>query len=207
MDKKVITIIDYGMGNIGSLENMILKVGGMPVITSDYRIIQDAEKLLLPGVGAFDNGINCLQNLKLIDVLNEQVLVKKKPILCICLGMQLITNSSQEGVLKGLGWIDAETVKFDFNNSQSFRIPHMGWNDIFVKGDSTLFRNLPDEPYFYFVHSYHLMCNDISDIAATSIYCYEFVSAIQKNNIFGTQFHPEKSHKYGLKVVENFVNL
>lgn len=200
-------IIDYGMGNIGSLENMIRKAGGTSVVSSDKDIIANAKKLILPGVGSFDNGIKRLQELRMIDLLNKKVLVDKIPILCICLGIQLITKRSEEGNLPGLGWIDAETVRFHFANDQTLKIPHMGWNDIVPKRASFLFNDLPEEPSFYFVHSYHLVCNDMNDVLSTTQYGYEFVSSIEKGNIYATQFHPEKSHKYGLSIMSNFIKV
>ena len=193
------------MGNIGSLENMIKKAGGESIVTSDIKEIEKATKLLLPGVGAFDNGMKNLKELNLINILNEKVLKDKVPILGICLGMQLFTKSSEEGILLGLSWVDARTVKFGFENN-NLKIPHMGWNSIDVKKESKLFNELIN-PEFYFVHSYHLVCNNEKDILATTNYGYDFISSIEKDNICGLQFHPEKSLKYGLKVIENFVKL
>jgi imidazole glycerol-phosphate synthase subunit HisH len=203
----MIAIIDYGMGNTGSLENMIRKVGGECKITSDPKIIHDAEKLVLPGVGSFDNGIELLNNLNLVSILNYKVKEEKVPVLCICLGAQLISNSSEEGKLNGLGWIDAEVIKFRFidGDLKKLRIPHMGWNDVTVIKESLLFENMPVDPSFYFVHSFHLVCNNPGDILTRSVYGYEFVSAIEKENLFATQFHPEKSHKYGMQLIRNFV--
>ena len=201
----VITIIDYGIGNIGSLENMIRKAGGTSIVTSNPEDIKVAKKLILPGVGAFDNGMKNLNNLNLIEILNKKVLEEKIPILGVCLGIQLFTKSSEEGILPGLGWIDARTVKFNFSN-KNLKIPHMGWNSVNIKKESKLFKGLIN-PEFYFVHSYHLVCNDEKDILATTNYGYDFISSIQKNNIFGLQFHPEKSLKSGLKIIENFIGL
>jgi len=201
----VITIIDYGIGNIGSLENIIRKAGGTSIVTSNPEDIKVAKKLILPGVGAFDNGMKNLNNLNLIEILNKKVLEEKIPILGVCLGIQLFTKSSEEGILPGLGWIDARTVKFNFSN-KNLKIPHMGWNSVNIKKESKLFKGLIN-PEFYFVHSYHLVCNDEKDILATTNYGYDFISSIQKNNIFGLQFHPEKSLKSGLKIIENFIGL
>ena len=201
----VITIIDYGIGNIGSLENIIRKAGGTSIVTSNPEDIKVAKKLILPGVGAFDNGMKNLNNLNLIEILNKKVLKEKIPILGVCLGIQLFTKSSEEGILPGLGWIDARTVKFNFSN-KNLKIPHMGWNSVNIKKESKLFKGLIN-PEFYFVHSYHLVCNDEKDILATTNYGYDFISSIQKNNIFGLQFHPEKSLKSGLKIIENFIGL
>jgi glutamine amidotransferase len=205
----MITIIDYGMGNLGSISNMIKKVGGESIITSNINEIMNAEKLILPGVGAFDNGIENLKRMGLIECLNKKVLSEKTPILGICLGMQLFSNKSEEGKLNGLGWINAETIRFVLENKK-LRIPHMGWNQIAIQKESGIFKGFKqtfDEVEFYFVHSYHVVCKDNADIAATCNYGIEFVCSIQKDNIFATQFHPEKSHKYGMKLMKNFVEL
>ena len=194
------------MGNIGSLQNMIKRVGGKSEIADSREKILKSDKLLLPGVGSFDNAINKLSNLNWIDALNKKVLVEKKPILCICLGIQLITESSEEGVLPGLGWLKARTVKFNFTKSE-YKIPHMGWNTIEIKKENKLLINIPDEPRFYFVHSYYVKCMDERDILATTNYVFDFVSAIAHKNIFATQFHPEKSHKYGMCLIKNFIKL
>ena len=203
----MIVIIDYGMGNIGSIMNMIRKAGGESTFTSNPEIIAHATKLILPGVGSFDHGMRNLKESGLIRVMNQKVCEEKIPVLGICLGMQLMSRSSEEGVLPGLGWIDAETVKFRFGNDLDLRIPHMGWNDVTVMHEKPLFQSMPEEPSFYFVHSYHLECRDQYDIACTTQYGYEFASAIIHENIMATQFHPEKSHKFGLQVIRNFVEL
>jgi len=204
----MIVIIDYDMGNIGSLQNMIKKAGGTSTISSNARDIENAEKLILPGVGAFDNGMKNLQKLGLIDVLNKKVVVEKTPILGVCLGMQLLTKSSEEGVLSGLGWLNAKTVKFRLiGDSKKLKLPHMGWNTVIIRKESLLFNGMYEDARFYFVHSYHLVCEDESDILTTTNYGYDFVSAVEKGNIFGAQFHPEKSHKYGLKLIKNFLEL
>lgn len=204
---KLITIIDYGMGNIGSLENMIKKVGSESQISTNIEDIKNAHKLILPGVGCFDNAIRRLNETGIINVLNEKVLQDKVPILCICLGAQLVTQSSEEGDESGLGWVKARTVKFPVDSDSNLKIPHMGWNNVIVKKESRLFKNMYAEPSFYFVHSYHFICDDPSDILTTSIYGYEFASAIEHKNIYATQFHPEKSHKYGIMLMKNFVEL
>ncbi len=202
----MIVIVDYGMGNIGSIANMIKKAGGQSIVTSDVEVIGNAEKLIIPGVGAFDNGIKNLHDSGLIDVLNRKVLDEGVPILGICLGMQLMAKSSEEGVLPGLGWIDANCIKFKFTGANEIlRIPHMGWNEVKIKKKDGIFKNMYDDASFYFVHSYHVRCNNPDDIASTTEYGFEFTSSIHHGNIFATQFHPEKSHKYGLLVMKNFV--
>jgi glutamine amidotransferase len=202
----MIVIIDYGMGNLGSVQNMLRKIGADVLITNDHNKITMAEKLILPGVGSFDNGMRNLIESGLRDLLEEIVLQKKKPLLGICLGMQLLTKSSEEGMLSGLGWIDAVTKRFLFEDSQ-IKIPHMGWNTVDIVNDQGLFSNIYPEPRFYFVHSYCISCFNSSDILTTTFYGYNFVSSFQSGNIMGVQFHPEKSHKFGMKLLKNFVEL
>jgi glutamine amidotransferase len=204
----MIVIIDYNMGNIGSIVNMIKKAGGESIVTSDVEIIKNAKKLILPGVGAFDSGMKNIEDMGLLDVLNEKVLVEKTPILGICLGMQLFCKCSEEGSKAGLSWIDGVCNRFDFSSvGTGLRIPHMGWNSVEVKKSSPLMNNLPEEPAFYFVHSYYVICNNADDVLTTTNYGYEFCSSVNHENIYATQFHPEKSHKYGLAVIKNFVEL
>lgn len=204
----MIIVIDYGMGNLGSIENMLRKIGANVKVSSEPADISAAKKLILPGVGSFDNGMNNLKERGLLDVLNEQVLCQNTPILGICLGMQLFTGSSEEGTQPGLGWIDAKTVRFSFPEEMAhLRVPHMGWNTIEVQQGGSILENLIDEPRFYFVHSYHVRCSSQANVLATTRYGYDFHSAVIKGNIIGTQFHPEKSHKYGLRVLQNFVEL
>lgn len=204
----MIVIIDYNMGNLGSIKNMIRKIGSDAIISSNSNDILNADKLILPGVGAFDNGMKNLDDTGLISILTRKVIVDRTPILGICLGMQLFTEKSEEGALQGLGWINGYTKKFDFLElNTDYKIPHMGWNDTKTVKESLLFSSMHEDPRFYFVHSYHIVCNESSDILTTTDYGYEFTSAIEKNNIYGTQFHPEKSHKYGMKIIKNFVEL
>ena len=198
----MITIIDYGMGNLGSIANMIKKVGGKSLITSDLTEIEKATKLILPGVGSFDNGMKQLKELDLVALLNKKVLEEKTPIMGICLGMQLMTQSSEEGNEEGLGWIDAKTHRFV---SDSLKVPHMGWNIVLEQKNSNLFNKAKDEKRFYFVHSYYVSCNRKEDILSTTSYGYDFVSSFEKENIIGVQFHPEKSHKFGMNLFKNFV--
>ncbi len=198
----MIIVIDYGMGNLGSIANMIKKVGYKCIITSDLEEIKKATKLILPGVGSFDNGMKNLENLGMIEVLNQKVLVEKTPILGICLGMQLMTKSSEEGNLLGLGWIEADTKKFV---SDTLKIPHMGWNTIKHQKNSKLFDESENEKRFYFVHSYCVNCNQEVDILTNTNYIQDFVSSFQKENIIGVQYHPEKSHKFGMSLIKNFV--
>lgn len=204
----MITIIDIGMGNLGSIVNMLEKIKVKAVISSYENDIFKAEKLILPGVGSFDNAMKNLNDMHLISILNSRVNEDKIPILGICLGIQLFTRQSEEGVLPGLGWIDATTVKFKFNGENAkLKVPHMGWNTVNLKRDNSLYCGLLNEPRFYFVHSYHIICNNTQDILSTTHYGYDFVSSIQSGNIYGTQFHPEKSHKFGMKVLQNFAEI
>lgn len=198
----MIAILDYGIGNLRSVYNMFKKVGVESIITSDKQVIQQADKYILPGVGSFGHGINSLRKASFFGAFEIEVLENHKPILGICLGMQLLTNSSQEGQEKGLGWIDAETLKFDLAD-KSLSIPHMGWNKTNPRNRSSIFKNL-EENRFYFVHSYHVVCHAEENILATSNYGVEFTCSIYRDNIYGVQFHPEKSHKFGMQLLKNF---
>jgi imidazole glycerol-phosphate synthase subunit HisH len=200
----MIVIINYGIGNLGSLLNMLKKLNIEAKISQNINDIEGADKLILPGVGSFDQGAQNLKKFELIEILNKQVIVKKTPILGICLGMQLFTKQSEEGNQCGLCWFDAITVKFRFDPQLHLKIPHMGWDSIKMSKNHQLFDNISEESMFYFVHSYHVICNDKSDVLSTTHYGYDFVSSLSKDNIIGVQFHPEKSHKYGMKVLENF---
>jgi len=203
----MIGIIDYGIGNISSIRNMLdyLEIE-CRVITRPEQIAE-VNKLILPGVGSFDNAMYNLKNQGWISPLNDGVIKKKMPILGICLGMQLMTNSSEEGSSSGLGWINAKTLKF--KKTPGFRIPHMGWNTVKVKSKSRLLIGLSEMTYlrFYFVHSFYVSLENGSDEAMSTQYGYEFTSSFAKENIFGVQFHPEKSHKYGMKLLSNFSRL
>lgn len=198
----MIVIIDYGLGNLGSIRNMLKKIGVEAEVTSDHVAIRNAGKLILPGVGSFDNGMSNLRELGLIDVLNKKVIEERVPVLGICLGMQLLTRKSEEGSLRGLGWIDAETIRF--RSSPQYKVPNMGWNYVHAAKQSPLLKDMYDEPRFYFVHSYYVKCNDPKDELLRSDYGITYTSGVEKENILGVQFHPEKSHKYGMKLLQNF---
>jgi glutamine amidotransferase len=200
-----IVIVDYGMGNLGSISNMLKKVGAPAVISADPDTIARADKLILPGIGAFDNGIRNLKARGLLSVLTAHAVERRKPMLGVCLGMQLLTRRSEEGVLPGLGWLDAETVRFKFApEHQTLKIPHMGWNTLTVRQPHQLFADMEDENRFYFVHSYHVACADQSNVLAQTTYGFDFASAVVRNNIMGVQFHPEKSHRFGMQLLKNF---
>jgi len=200
----MIVIIDIGMGNVGSIQSMFDYIRVESMLSKDPDVIRDATKLILPGVGAFDNAMRMLDLTGLIPVLNDVVLKKKVPILGICLGMQLLTKRSEEGVLPGLGWIDAETVRFPKNDG--LRVPHMGWNTVKIEKESKLFEG-EEENRFYFVHSYFVRCNDSRDILTTTHYGFDFSSSVSHENIYGVQFHPEKSHRFGMRMLKKFTEL
>jgi len=203
----MITIIDYKTGNLGSIRNMLKKIRMESVITSNPEEIESASKIILPGVGSFDQGMENLINLNIKDILNKKVLVDKIPVLGICLGMQLMTLKSEEGRLQGLGWIDADTIRFRFDDTAQFKSPHMGWNFIKQHKESRLLRNMVPESRFYFVHSFYVRSNNPSDILTSTEYEKEFTSSYEKENIIGVQFHPEKSHKFGMALLRNFAEL
>lgn len=200
----MIAIVDYGVGNLLSIKNMLKKAGERDVLISrDEEPIRKADKIILPGVGHFDFGMKKLKECPCFDALHEKALVEKVPILGICLGAQLLTNGSEEGIEKGLGWIDADTVHFEVDKTHRLPIPHMGWSDITYR-ESPLFKDMYEEPRFYFVHSYYMRPKRDENILCESVYGHTFASGITHQNINGVQFHPEKSHKFGLKLLENF---
>ena len=201
----MITIIDYNTGNLGSIKNMLKRLGIASLITNDVSKIEQAVKLILPGVGHFDYGMQQLLQSGLIPVLNKKILDEKTPILGICLGVQLFSEKSEEGTEKGLGWIKGKAVAFGKSKLESNqKVPHMGWTNVFDYKKSKLFEKMFDEPRFYFVHSYHLALDNKDDSLVTANYGYEFAAGIEHENILGVQFHPEKSHKFGMKILENF---
>jgi imidazole glycerol-phosphate synthase subunit HisH len=201
-----IVIVDYGMGNLGSIKNMLKYIGVDSVISCDNEQILNASKLILPGVGSFDSAMKNIKKKKILKSLNHKALNDKIPILGICLGMQILTNSSEEGVEKGLGWINAKTIKFNIDTSK-YKIPHMGWNTVDVNHNNLLSIGFTNETRFYFVHSYYVKVeNDINSILKTE-HAIKFDSAINNDNIFGVQFHPEKSHKNGMQLLKNFSNI
>jgi len=201
----MITIVDYGMGNLGSIANMFKKVGASVVVSSDLEAIQKATKLVLPGVGAFDNGMACLEERGLVPLLHRRVLEDRVPILGLCLGFQLFTRRSEEGNRPGLGWINGETVRFHFEDDNAhLKIPHMGWNRVEVRKESVLFDHMSVDRRFYFVHSFHVVCADPGAVLSSTTYGYTFVSGVEQENVMGLQFHPEKSHKFGMQLFRNF---
>lgn len=208
----MLVIVDYKMGNLHSVKKKLDRLKVDAVISSDPAVILNATKLILPGVGHFGNAMKNLREMNLLDALNEAVLVKKTPILGICLGMQLMANESRESIRrggesgeKGLGWFDAEVVKFSFEDTLRFKVPHTGWNTISIEKESPIMKDIPENSEFYFVHSYYMKANDSSDVLNYTDYGTRFVSAISKGNIYGFQYHPEKSHDVGMRLLENFV--
>lgn len=200
----MIVIVDYGMGNLKSIANMFKKIGRTSIITADPELIIKAEKLILPGVGAFDEGMKNLNSSGLIPYLEQSVTVEKIPVLGICLGMQLLSRCSEEGHLPGLGWLAAETRRFAFDAEATLKIPHMGWNTVEVKRVNPLLESTEYEQRFYFVHSFHVVCDKPEDVLAESNYGYPFVAAMGRENIFGVQFHPEKSLRFGMALLKRF---
>ena len=198
----MITIIDYGLGNLESIVNMLKKLGHTSKISQNKEDLLNATKLILPGVGSFDTGMNNLNEREYTEVLHKKVIEDKISVLGICLGMQLLANSSEEGIQRGLGWVNARSVKFKNN---SLKVPHMGWNNIKLLKQSNLFD--PEHKFrkYYFVHSYHMICEEDKDVLATFEYGNNFTAMVEKNNIYGAQFHPEKSHKYGMEILNQFV--
>lgn len=204
----MITIIDYGVGNINAFVNVYKRLNVETKIAKTAEDLEGAEKLILPGVGHFDHAMSELIKSGILDKLNELVLVKKVPVIGICVGMQMMANSSDEGSLEGLKWIDATVKKFDETKiKQVTRLPHMGWNDARPVVKSPLFEGLEKDALFYFLHSYYFECNKAEDILAVSDYGEQFTCAAHNENVYGIQFHPEKSHKYGETLLHNFAKL
>ncbi len=200
----MIAIIDYNCGNLGSIHNMLNKIGIENIITNDSNIIREATKIILPGVGSFDTGISNLKKLNLIDVLNEEILVKKKPVLGICLGMQLMCTASEEGTENGLSWIPQVIRDFRKNDEFIGTIPVMGWNYVETTKKNDILND--DESRFYFVHRFYCEKNEF-EIIQSNVNNFIYCAAFNRDNIYGVQFHPEKSHKFGVKILSNFCNL
>jgi imidazole glycerol-phosphate synthase subunit HisH len=202
-----IAIIDTGTGNLRSVYNALYKLNTNPVIANAPKQVLEAEKLILPGVGHFEKAMNNLKSMDLYDTLNEAVLVKKMPILGICLGMQLMARSSEEGKTAGFGWVDNTVIKFKIQNRLKYKVPQAGWNTVTINNSDSLFKKINNRSEFYFLHSYHYETEDATHLLGTTEYEYSFVSAIEMENIFGTQFHPEKSHDAGMQLLHNFISL
>jgi len=201
----MIVIVDYGVGNLGSIKNMFKKAGYKAEPSSDPAVLRGAEKLILPGVGAFDAAMRKFRETGLVSVVGELVLEKKIPVLGLCVGLQLMSKGSEEGTEAGLGWFDAETIRFKFDADHAhLKIPHMGWNEIHICREHPLVTGLDAEARFYFVHSYHVVAKEMEAVLATTEYGVTIHSILGRGNILGAQFHPEKSHKFGLQLLKNF---
>jgi len=196
------------MGNLRSVQKAFEKVGSNAIITNNHEKIKNSDKIVLPGVGSFKDGMKHLQELGLIDILNEEIIQNKKPFLGICLGMQLIASKSYEnGETEGLNWVDAEVIKFDFSSqTKKLKVPHVGWNELIFHNTNTLLNDVTEYSDFYFVHSFHFQTNE-DVVTSYTDYGLNFISSVNKHNIYAFQFHPEKSQTVGLKLIENFVNL
>jgi glutamine amidotransferase len=201
----MIAIVDYGMGNLGSVRNMLKRVGADSTVTSDPAALASASKVILPGVGAFDAAMGRINATGLRDVLERKALVERVPVLGICLGLQLLTRGSEEGAMAGLGWIPSDTRRFP--TLDGLRVPHMGWNIARPAMPSPITRGLDDSARFYFVHSYYVAVDRPEHSILRTTYGIEFDSAVQRENIFGAQFHPEKSHRFGMRLLGNFAAL
>ena len=206
-----VTIVDYNSGNISSVINSFTEVAKGTVnleVTSDYKKIKSSDKVVLPGQGSFKSCIDALNSINgLTDTLNEFVINKKKPLFGICVGLQMFANLGyEETETKGLGWISGKVSKID-NKNGKYKLPHIGWNQINIVKDSKIFKDVENNSHMYFVHSYEFIPEDKNVISATTDYSSKVVCSVEKDNIFGTQFHPEKSDKVGLKIINNFINL
>jgi glutamine amidotransferase len=203
----MLAIVDYGMGNIGSLVNMFKRIGVATTVTAAPGEIARASKLLLPGVGAFDAAMTRIEQGGLLDVLQQKAMVERVPVLGVCLGMQLLTRGSEEGSRPGLGWIPGLARRFRSDPQAPLKVPHMGWNEVSRAASSPLTADLLPDSRFYFVHSYYVRVEDERHSILKTRYGVEFDAAVQRDNVFGAQFHPEKSHKFGLRLLESFARL
>lgn len=204
----MIAIIDYGLGNVMAFANIYKNLDIPFKIAKNKADLKDISKIILPGVGAFDHAMESLQNSGMREVIDELVLEKKVPVIGICVGMQMLAQSSDEGALSGLGWIHAKVKKFDSSTlDKNSPLPHMGWNSINIAHENALFEHIDNEARFYFLHSYYFECHDKQDSVATAFYGDDFTCIVNKENIYGVQFHPEKSHHNGIQLLENFGRL
>lgn len=201
-----IAVVKYGVANLGSIMNMLRRIGASARIVAEPDEVLSAERLILPGVGAFDAGMKALRNRGLVEPIRRRV-SEGVPLLGVCLGMQMLGHSSAEGPGEGLGLLDAHSVRFSFPTTDRLRVPHMGWGRLTSRQTSPLFAGMSEDARFYFVHSYHVVCRDQGDILAGCVYGIEFTAMVKRGNVYGAQFHPEKSHKYGMELLKNFATL
>lgn len=201
-----VAVVDYGMCNLDSVRRALEEAGGRPFVTGDPGELDAADRIVLPGVGAFADAVRNLRDRGLDDALRKQVLDDGVPFLGVCLGMQLLATAGHEGGrTDGLGWVAGEVVRLEPTGAGE-RVPHVGWNEVHTSGASPLFEGIPDRTDFYFVHSFHLRCDDGGDVLATTPYCGSFTSAVARGHVFGVQFHPEKSQRHGIRLLRNFLN-
>lgn len=200
----MVGIINYGLGNLGSIQNMLKVIGEKSIISSDPLELDKCDRYILPGVGAFDAGMKSLNDSGLAEYVRNKAENEKKPILGICLGMQLLGRKSEEGSLDGLGLIPFDNIRFRLENSE-LKVPHMGWDIVEFKQNHSLLNGLSQPQRFYFVHSYHAKCDNEENVLMSCDYGYEFAAAVVKDNVIGVQFHPEKSHDFGMDLLRNFV--
>jgi glutamine amidotransferase len=202
-----LVIINLNTGNLRTVQRKIEKLNTTAIVTNNYEDIKEANKIILPGIGHFGEAMKNLKELNIWDILNEKVLVKQTPTLGICLGMQIMATKSEEGNCEGLNWFNAELIPFHFQDKESFHSPHIGWNTLENIRYSPLLKNISEKDEFYFLHKYHLSNIQPKNSVAYTCYEYNFTSVIQKENIFGVQFHPEKSHTPGIKILQNFLEI
>jgi glutamine amidotransferase len=204
---KTVAVVDYGMCNLDSVRRAVEECGGTPVVTDRAEDIETATHIILPGVGSFRDGMRNLSQRSLDQILREQVVGRQIPFLGICLGMQMLATKGWEGgETDGLGWIDGEVQRLE-PSGEDTRIPHIGWDEVLVAKDSPMFDGIGSAKDFYFVHSYHLRCRNEQDVLARTLYCGGFVSAVGRGQVFGVQFHPEKSQRVGFQVLKNFLSV
>jgi glutamine amidotransferase len=202
-----VTIVDYGVGNIHSVCKTLMRAGVASVVSSSPDVVSCARRLILPGVGHFGKAMAQLRNRGLVAALDEAVIQRKSPILGICLGMQLMARHGSEGDTEGLGWFDGSVERFNVSDELRYKVPHMGWNEAMPAKASALLHNIDEVSEFYFLHSYHYVTETTEEVLMNTCYGYDFVSAVEKENIFGFQFHPEKSHDAGLQLLKNFAGI